>query len=148
VIEQNAADVRSHTTAARRPPRAALTLADLGRHEEALDAFDQAIRLNPEDSTTHNNRGIALASLGRHDEAPGTCDQGLSLASDDPSLHFNKGELLFGLSRLDDAEAELLIVTQLRPDDILGAAVLLAAIISPSAGHELGPIAARNHRFQ
>jgi hypothetical protein len=48
------------------------------------------------------------------------------------SLRFNKGHLLFGLSRFEEAQAELRTVTELRPADILSAAVLLAAIAWPT----------------
>jgi len=56
----------------------------------------------------------------------------LSLAPDDPLLHFNKANLLFGLARFEESQAELLTVTRLRPGDILGAAVPLAAITWPA----------------
>ncbi len=43
-----------------------------------------------------------------------------------------QAHLLFGLSRFEEALAALLTVTRLRPGDILGAAVLLAAIAWPT----------------
>ncbi len=38
-----------------------------GRHEEALAAYDEALRLDPQNADAHNNRGIALRKLGRHE---------------------------------------------------------------------------------
>ena len=34
-----------------------------GRHKEALDAFDESLRLNPKDANAWNNRGVALIIL-------------------------------------------------------------------------------------
>ena len=35
--------------------------------EEALAAYDEALRLDPQNADAHNNRGIALRKLGRHE---------------------------------------------------------------------------------
>ena len=43
--------------------------ADAGRHEEAVAAYDQAVRLNPGFALAHNNRGVVLGRLRRHEEA-------------------------------------------------------------------------------
>ena len=58
-------------------------------------------------------------------------DQAIALAPDNPSMHFNKGSLLFALGRMDQAAAELQHVLRLRPEDVLGARVLLGAITWP-----------------
>jgi Flp pilus assembly protein TadD len=44
-------------------------LNDLKRYEEAIAAFDQAIRLNPNDATFYYGKGIALNDLNRYEEA-------------------------------------------------------------------------------
>jgi tetratricopeptide (TPR) repeat protein len=41
----------------------------LGRPERALEAFDQALELNPRYVEANIHRGIVLAELGRHEEA-------------------------------------------------------------------------------
>jgi serine/threonine protein kinase/predicted RNA polymerase sigma factor len=41
----------------------------LGRHEEALTAYDEAIRLNPEYREAYYNKGVALEQVGRYEEA-------------------------------------------------------------------------------
>lgn len=46
-----------------------LCLAMLGREEEGLEAFEQAVRLAPSYAEAHLNRGILLQQLGRHDAA-------------------------------------------------------------------------------
>jgi tetratricopeptide (TPR) repeat protein len=42
-----------------------VSLAALGRHEEAIPLYDKALAINPNDSITLNNKGLALAALGR-----------------------------------------------------------------------------------
>ena len=41
-----------------------LVLNALKRHQEALESFDQAIKLKSKFAEAHNNRGAALAALG------------------------------------------------------------------------------------
>ena len=45
------------------------SLVKLERHEEAIECFDKAIRLNPEDYDAWHNKGSSLAQLERHEEA-------------------------------------------------------------------------------
>jgi hypothetical protein len=115
--------------------REALTTAtgqtDPRRLGEVLDAYDHLIAAQPAGPWLHGEHADALQRAGRPDDALAAWDHALSLAPDNPSLHFNKAHLLFGQSRLEEAQAELLTVTRLRPGDILGAAVLLAAIAWP-----------------
>jgi tetratricopeptide (TPR) repeat protein len=44
-------------------------LYNLKRYEEALAAYEQAIRLDPNDADAYNGKGIALRNLNRHEEA-------------------------------------------------------------------------------
>lgn len=46
-----------------------VSLANLGLHDEAIDAYRQALRINPEDANAYNNLGIALKDKGLLDEA-------------------------------------------------------------------------------
>lgn len=41
----------------------------MGRYEEAIAAYDNAIAVNPHYAMAWNNKGIALGRLGRHEEA-------------------------------------------------------------------------------
>lgn len=44
-------------------------LAGLGRHQEALEAYEQTIRRNAQDDIYWLGKGMALEDLGRHQEA-------------------------------------------------------------------------------
>ena len=102
------------------------------RVTEVLSAYDALLAVQPLEARRHAEHAEALRRAGRQVEAVAAYDRAISLAPDEPSLHFNKGDLLFGLSQLDDAQAEFLAVTRLWPADVLGAAVLLAAIVWPT----------------
>ena len=46
-----------------------VSLANLGRYEEAITAYDQALHFKPNFYETLNNKGNSLANLGRYEEA-------------------------------------------------------------------------------
>lgn len=46
-----------------------IVLNKLGKHEEALVKFDQAIKLNPQDNVAWHRKGIELNALGKYSEA-------------------------------------------------------------------------------
>ena len=105
---------------------------DAGRLGEVLDAFARLIAVQPGDPWLHGAHADALQRAGRTYDALAAWDHAISLDQDNASLHFNKAHVLFGLSRFEEAQAELLTVTRLRPGDILGATVFLAAIAWPT----------------
>jgi len=43
--------------------------AKLGEHNRAIEDFNKAIKLNPDDAEAYGNRGLAYAELGEHDRA-------------------------------------------------------------------------------
>jgi tetratricopeptide (TPR) repeat protein len=87
------------------------TLHALGRHQEALRSFDQAIDCAGETAGVHYNRGNVLRSLGRHEEAVACFDQALRQDAHDLQALFNRGLCLGALGRwqaaLDAADAVL-----------------------------------------
>ncbi|MDJ0536648.1 MAG: tetratricopeptide repeat protein, partial [Xenococcaceae cyanobacterium MO_207.B15] len=54
-----------------------ITLVDLGKLEEAVASYDQALKLQPDYPDAWNNRGNALWKLGRYEEAVASYDQAL-----------------------------------------------------------------------
>ena len=44
-------------------------LSNLGRHEEAIEAFKKAIEINPNNAAAWYNKGVGLGNLGRYEEA-------------------------------------------------------------------------------
>jgi tetratricopeptide (TPR) repeat protein len=99
---------------------------------EILAAYDQLLAAQPDHPWRHAEYADALHRAGRTRDAATAYDHAVLLAPEDPSLRFNRAHFLFGLGRLTDAAADLLEVTRLRPHDVLGAQVLLAAIAWPN----------------
>ena len=56
-----------------------MALLELGKYDEAITCFDQAIVLDPYDSDTWVNKGNLLKKLGKHAEAITCFDQANSL---------------------------------------------------------------------
>ena len=83
--------------------RRGLALAGMGRHEEAMASYEEAIAADPGYALAYLNRGIALARLGRHEEAMASHDEAIGR---DPSLaraHYSRAGALAALDRSDEA---------------------------------------------
>ena len=90
---------------------------DLKRYEEALVAYDQAIRLDPNLASAYNTKGVVLLILQRYEEALATFEQTIRL---DPSLAYaynNKGVALRKLQRYEEALAAFEQAIRLDPND-------------------------------
>jgi predicted O-linked N-acetylglucosamine transferase (SPINDLY family) len=62
----------------------------MARFDDALAAYDTALRLRPGHVETHNNRGNALQAIARLDDALSAYDTALSLRPDYADAHSNK----------------------------------------------------------
>ena len=76
------------------------SLAELGRHGEAVECYDRAP--DPDDSALAR-KGESLAELGRHGEAVECYDRALARNPDYPYALARKGESLAGLKRFEEA---------------------------------------------
>ena len=74
-----------------------------GRHKDALDAFDESLKLNSKDASTWYNRGLALGKLGRNEDALDAFDECLKLDPKHASAWYNRGVALGILGRHEDA---------------------------------------------
>ena len=62
----------------------------LGQLDVAIEAYSDAINLNPHNANTHNNRGIAYAEKGKLDNAIKDYNITIQLRSDYPNVNYNK----------------------------------------------------------
>jgi tetratricopeptide (TPR) repeat protein len=80
-------------------------LQDLGRFDEAVISYDQAIALKPGLAEAYNNRGNALQNLKRLDEAVASYDRAAMLKPDYIEAYYNRGTALQSLMRFEAALA-------------------------------------------
>jgi tetratricopeptide (TPR) repeat protein len=72
-------------------------------YNEALSAYDQAIRLDPNFAGGYYNKGLALKALMRYEEALAAFDQAIRLAPNVPQAYHDKGTVLDTLGRPAEA---------------------------------------------
>jgi len=94
----------------------AIALQKLGRLDEALGDFDQAIALEPDYAEAYNNRGDAFRELGRLDEALAGFDQAIALKPDYAVGHNNRGIVLRKVERFAEAVASYDRAIALQPE--------------------------------
>ena len=78
----------------------------LGRAEEALASYDQALSRQPDHLDALANRGATLRSLGRLAAALASYDRALALCPDHPGAHFNRALLLLQTGNFRDGWRE------------------------------------------
>jgi tetratricopeptide (TPR) repeat protein len=94
-----------------------LELARQDRYREALAAFEQAIRLNPNHVGAWLGKGTVLALLGRYQEALAAFEQAIRLDPNDSDAWLAKGLALAELGRYQEALAAFEQAIRLNPND-------------------------------
>lgn len=80
-----------------------LTLINLNRFNEAIECYDKALKINPNNVKAWNNKAFALHNLNRLDEAIECYDKSLEIDPNFISSLRNKAFALRTLNRLDEA---------------------------------------------
>src|SRR6266566_7030494 len=80
------------------------TFRNLKRYQEALAAFEQAIRLDPNFALAYNNKGNALGNLKRYQEALAAFEQAIRLDHNYANAYYNKGNALEALRKKQQAQ--------------------------------------------
>jgi len=78
-------------------------LSQSGNADDALKAFDKAIELNPQNSTTWKDKGVALSILKKYDEAIKALDKAIEINPHDLYAWGNKWLALGQLGKSDEA---------------------------------------------
>ncbi|MDA9314640.1 tetratricopeptide repeat protein, partial [Alphaproteobacteria bacterium] len=68
-------------------------LGQSGRNYEAINAYQTAVALSPQNSETHSNLGVTLYRLGRLEEAEASLTQAIALKPDYAEAHNNLGAM-------------------------------------------------------
>jgi serine/threonine protein kinase len=87
------------------------------RFQEALAAFEQAIRLDPDDASLYNGKGLVLSELKRYQEALAAYEWAIRLDPNYAIAYFNKGNVLDDLEHLEEALAAYEKAIRLDPHD-------------------------------
>jgi tetratricopeptide (TPR) repeat protein len=95
------------------------TLQRLGRHEEALKAFDKAAQLKPDDAELWKKIGNVLVDLERPAEALLSFQHVLKLDPRHWDAALRSGSLLHGLERFEEALRHFDICDELQPNHSL-----------------------------
>jgi tetratricopeptide (TPR) repeat protein len=108
-----------------------LALDQLGRRQEAVGRYEQALRVQPDYAEAHNNMGLALVQQGELEQAIDQYRQALQAKPDLAKAHNNLGNALLRTGRLPEAIEQYEKALQIRPDlaeahDNLGYALLQA----------------------
>ena len=74
-----------------------------GNHAEALNYFEELIKLKPKSAIAFSNKGNALQGLKRYEDALICYDKALSLQPTNHEAFSNKGNALQGLKRYEEA---------------------------------------------
>ena len=90
-----------------------------GNYEEALEAFNKALEIDPVYTEAWNNKGMTLTGLGRYEEAIVCFNMSLAIDSRDVVTWNNKGSALRDLGRYEEAiecyDKALVIYLQFAP---------------------------------
>ncbi len=92
-----------------------VALVAAGRHDEAVQAFKQAVRLRPEFAEARFNLAAEMRKAGRHEEAVANYESGLQFVPDYAEGRYELGAELFALNRRDDAIEQLRHALRLGP---------------------------------
>lgn len=128
-------------TAARRPdnPRAISMLGqalfDTGRIPEAIERYNEALRLNPDHFEAQNNLGIALLATGRLQDARPHFEVAARLEPEYAQVHSNLGMVLNALGRPAEALPFCEKAVKLEPD-YAEAHSNLAVVLNALGQHE------------
>ena len=84
--------------------------------EDAIAAYDEAVRLKRDFAEAYNNRGIAKYALGRHEDAITDYNQAIRLKPDPAKAYINRGNVKYALGRHEDAITDYNQAIRLKPD--------------------------------
>ncbi|HEY9789111.1 MAG TPA: tetratricopeptide repeat protein [Candidatus Obscuribacterales bacterium] len=75
-----------------------------GQLVKAIDMYQKAIDINPQDASSHNNLGLALKDMDLLDDAEGHLRAAIQLKPEDANYEYNLGIVLMRKSNLEGAE--------------------------------------------
>lgn len=80
-------------------------LFNQGKYNESIQAFDKAIKLNPQDADAWYSKGSVLSQQGKYDEAIQAYDNAIELDPQFAEAWHNKGEALKSIGHTTEAKS-------------------------------------------
>jgi tetratricopeptide (TPR) repeat protein len=93
-----------------------VALLQISKIHEAMQHFEQALRIKPDYAEAHYNLGVALAQLGRTQEAIAQYQQVLRIKPDFAMAHYNWGVALEQAGKIEEAIAHYEQALRINPD--------------------------------
>ena len=111
-----------------------------GKAAEAVEHYEQALRLQPDFAETRYNLGFALAHAGNTEAAIKEFEHVLRLEPDDARTHYNLGAALMRAGRLEEAMKHFDLALHINPDypeahNDWGTALTRAGKLEEAIGH-------------
>ncbi|MGB9937028.1 MAG: tetratricopeptide repeat protein [Methanobacterium sp.] len=94
-----------------------VALSSLGRFHDALESFEIALDIKPDNHRAWSNMGVTMAALKRFEEAVNCFNRAIEIKPDDRDAIDNKGTALFSLSKYDEALQSFNEALKLNPND-------------------------------
>ncbi|MBC2698140.1 MAG: tetratricopeptide repeat protein [ANME-2 cluster archaeon] len=88
-----------------------------GCEEDALEVFEKAIEIKPDDFSAWYNKGNTLVNLGRYEDALEAFEKATEIKPDNLRAWINKGNTLDDLGRNEDALEVFEKAIEIKPDD-------------------------------
>jgi tetratricopeptide (TPR) repeat protein len=107
-----------------------------GAYAEAVECFQELLRLEPQHATARNNLGAAFCRLGRYEDAQEQFRHAVASRRDYWDAHRNLGTVLRWRGRLVESEAPLRQALKLKPTDIDAQLSLSATLLLLSHSRE------------
>jgi len=93
-----------------------IAYGSLGRHQDAIETYKQAIRIKPDFVEAHYNLGVAYGKLGREQDEIEAYKQAIRIKPDYADAHYNLGIAYGELSRYQDAVEAYKQAIRIKPD--------------------------------
>ncbi|WP_044891824.1 tetratricopeptide repeat protein [Opitutus terrae] len=94
-----------------------LALADLGRHTDAVPAYETALGRNPNDASINYNLAVSLLALRRLDDVLAALDRSLTLQPAFPPTLLLRARIEMAAAHWPEAETYLRPLIESHPDD-------------------------------
>jgi tetratricopeptide (TPR) repeat protein len=104
------------------------SLNNSGQYEEALEAYEKAVRIDPLSVAAHMGHGYTLNRLKRHEEALTSYNHAIELDPSNAGAYIQRGFTLNALRRFEEAAASVRQGLVLEPGSRAGLSVLSTAL--------------------